>query len=412
MRLALALLWGAGCVPATSPGTSGLIPPHREPYFRAPESNRGVERYSAWFGDVSGAVLYFGLSPFWTLWWESGGDSSVDLQQPGDHLIGRFDMEGERFLPPLRVRPAGPDSRSSVWDVLAHSNGRIYYTTYFEEIGSVRPDGSDLETFEWLGVGFNELAEGPRGRIYVTRYSNRPSRVSQQEFGSVVILTPEGKLEREFRFEQREGVFTAPKSVAVDPGTGEIWLNADVFSRDGDVSYATLRLSAEGEVLERSSAAPELHFVAFGRDGVGWFAEDRDGELWLRATRGGQEIASSRLGPRAALEFVQDIKPAGEGEAVLALWSARAFLASLTEDRLAVSEIRFERPPDCVPPRGRSLLYTAVRHRDSIYGTLFCGSTVLSARAPARATGPRSPPRARAPARAAGPRFPLAWLRK
>ena len=126
-----------------------------------PPANRGSEAYSAWFADARGRMLYFGLSPFWQLWWRSGGDPLGDLAQPGDHLIGRFDLERETFLAPLRVRDGGPDVRSSIWDVLVHSNGRIYYTTYFEEIGSVNPDGTDVRAFEGLGRGFNELYEGP-----------------------------------------------------------------------------------------------------------------------------------------------------------------------------------------------------------------------------------------------------------
>ena len=39
------------------------------PWFRAPSWNAGPEPYSAWFGDAHDGVLYFGLSPFWTLWW-------------------------------------------------------------------------------------------------------------------------------------------------------------------------------------------------------------------------------------------------------------------------------------------------------------------------------------------------------
>ena len=127
--------------------------------YRAEPANTGTEHYSAWFGDTDGDVLYFGLSPFWELWWETGADALADLEEVGDHLIGRFDLRGEYFLPPLRVRAAEDGARSSVWDVLAHSNGRIYYTTYFEGIGSVRSDGSDARGLEPMTVGLDADAE-------------------------------------------------------------------------------------------------------------------------------------------------------------------------------------------------------------------------------------------------------------
>ena len=159
-------------------------------------ANRGDEAYSSWFADSDGRILYFGLSPFWELWWSREQDPLVDLEVPGDHLIGRFDLERETFLPPLRVRGLGPDSRSSVWDVLAHSNGRVYYTTYFEEIGSVKPDGSDARAFPDLGAGFNELYEGPSGNVYASRYSDAPARPERRRYGAIVELTPHGRLVR------------------------------------------------------------------------------------------------------------------------------------------------------------------------------------------------------------------------
>jgi hypothetical protein len=346
------------------------------------ELNRGAERYSAWFADSDGRVLYFGLSPFWTLWWETRGDPRADLEQPGDHLIGRFDLARRRFLPPLRVQPLGRVSRSSVWDVLVHSNGRIYYTTYFEEMGSVSPDGGDVRHFPDLGPGLNELTEGPRGRVYVTRYTSDPLDSQPERFGSVLVLTPDGVRVSEFRLESAAGRFTAPKSLAVDPATGEIWLNADVLHSDGTLSYATLRLAPDGDLLERRDGAPELHFVAFDRDGIGWFAEDRDGELWLRAARGEEQLGSVSLGRRPPLDFVQDLKPFGDRGVVAALWSGRAFLASLSEDGPVLRGVEFERPPDCVAPEGRSLLYSAIVAGSRVYGTLFCGTTILSAPLP------------------------------
>ncbi len=371
--LALALAALAAC------GRAGLPAAPERAWYRAGPWNAGPEPYSAWFADSDGRILYFGLSPFWSLWWQTARDPRADLREAGDHLIGRFDLERERFLAPLLVRRAGPDSRGSVWDVLVHSNGRIYYTTYFEEIGRVAPDGSDVRHFAGVGAGWNELVEGPAGLLYVTRYSDAPEDPGAQRRGSVGVFTPEGRLLRELPIEPREGSFRAPKSLAVDPASGEIWVNVDSFSAAGDVAYEALRLAPGGQVLERSPSPPELHFVAFDASGRGWFAEAEGRDLRLRVVAAGREIAAASLGARRPVDFVQDIRFAPDGAAILASWAARAFVARLAGGELRVREVRFELPPDCAPPRGPSLLYTAVFARGSLYATLFCRATILRA---------------------------------
>ena len=40
-----------------------------------------AERYCAWFGHVSGSVLYFGESPFWSAY-RAGGDDPGDQTPP------------------------------------------------------------------------------------------------------------------------------------------------------------------------------------------------------------------------------------------------------------------------------------------------------------------------------------------
>src|SRR5882672_1749346 len=177
----------------------------------------GPERYSSWFGDERNGVIYFGLSPFWTDMRAHGGDPTADLLEPSAHLIGRFEIERERFLPPLLVRRPGPDSRSSVWDVLAHPNGWVYYTTYFEEMGRVRPGMGDVERFDDLGPGLNELALGPDRNLYVTRYG------AEKKDGGVAVISPEGKRVREAALHAVDGALTAPKSIAVDPLSGDVF---------------------------------------------------------------------------------------------------------------------------------------------------------------------------------------------
>jgi hypothetical protein len=363
-------------------------PPDHAPtsVFRMERANRGVETYSAWFGDSGGRILYFGLSPFWELWWRTGGDARADLAKPGDHLIGRFDLERQTFLPPLRVRSMGFDARSSVWDVLAHSNGRIYYTTYFEEIGSVNPDGSDARAFSGLGAGFNELYEGPDGHIYVTRYSDAPRDVERQRYGAVVVLTPDGELVREIRFERDDQRFTAPKSLAVDPISGEIWLNTDTFWVDGSILHETLRLAPDGRVLSREVAPPELHFVRFDAGGRGYFAESLNAAFRLRITLGERELAVIPLGPRNPLDFIQDIHFTARGDTLLAFWSGRVTLVRQEGSVFRSVDLLLSRPEGCVPPQGRSLLYSAVAFGERIYATLYCGASILSAPIPARAS--------------------------
>ena len=339
-----------------------------------PAANRGAEPYSAWFGDARAGILYFGLSPFWTLWWRTGGDPRADLAQPGDLLIGRFDLEAERFLTPLRVGGIESRARASVWDVLAHSNGRIYFTTYFERVGSVAADGSDLRVFSGIGTGFNELWEGPGGHVYVTRYSDAPRDVAAQRYGAVVELTEEGSLVREIRFEKSAGSFTAPKSVAVDPVSGEIWLNTDTFQEDGGLLYETLRLASDGRVLERQLAPPELQFMSFDREGRGWFAELVDGDFRLRIEERGRRTHIP-LGRREGVDFVQDIKFSAEGHAAIAFWSGRVTLVRRAARGYAWWDLELPRPRECE----RFLVYTAVPYADRVYATLYCGATIVRA---------------------------------
>jgi hypothetical protein len=350
--------------------------------FRDDDWNSGRERYSAWFADSDGRVLYFGLSPFWELWWERDGDPLADLDEPGDHLIGRFDLETSAFLPPLRVRPAGPDARGSVWDVLAHSNGRIYYTTFFEEIGWVSADGSELRWLDGLGFGFNELVEGPDGNVYVTRYTDAPHTPERGEYGAVVVLTPEGELLREVRLESEGGAFTAPKSIAVDPGSREIWINTDTFHAEGPTEHEALRIAPDGRILERRAGPPELQFVYFDPRGRGWFAEVAEGALSLRLTEPGRAARELDLGPLAPLDFVQDIRSTPAGGAVLALWSGRVWLVEPAADGFLCEDLQLALPEDCTAPVGRSILYTALVHGKSVFATLACGPTVLRAPVP------------------------------
>lgn len=334
------------------------------------------ERYSSWFGDSDGRVLYFGLSPFWT---ESlrAGDPRGELERAGPHLVGRFELEGRRFLDPLVVRTVAQGARGSVWDVLAHSSGRIYYTTFFQEMGSVAGDGTEVVRFDGLGTGLNEIAESPRGELVVTRYGAQDP--SGRHYGAVVWLSEAGESIRETTLPERGGVRIAPKSVAVDPRSGEVWLNADRFGPGKQIGFEWLRLARNGLLLERHAAPPELLFPAFDPAGRGWFVWDERGRIVLRVREEGREIAHLELEARRAGDFAQDVSFAPDGRALVTLWSGRVHVVELgSEGALRGSVLQFEKPPDCRAPGAPALLYSAVAYAGRVYATLSCGVTLLS----------------------------------
>jgi hypothetical protein len=191
---------------------------------------------------------------------------------------------------------------------------------------------------------------------------------------------------REIRFERDDQRFTAPKSLAVDPTSGEIWLNTDTFWGDGSVLHETLRLAPDGRVLSREVAPPELHFIRFAAGGRGYFAESLNAAFRLRITTGERELAVIPLGPRNPLDFVQDIHFTARGDTLLAFWSGRVTVIRQEGSAFRSLDLLLSRPKRCVPPEGRSLLYSAVAFGEKIYATLYCGASILSAPIPTRAS--------------------------
>jgi hypothetical protein len=352
-----------------------------------PPANTGSERYSAWFADSDGHVLYFGLSPFWSLWWSRGRDPLADLDTPGDHLIGRFDLARREFLSPLRVRTAASGARGSVWDVLVHSNGWIYYTAFTEGVGRVDPGTGAVERFDAAGAGLNELAEGPEGLVFVTRYADSPrSDTDGRSGGSLVVLAPDGAVLREVPLPCAPDCIAAAKSVAVDPDSGEAWVNADLFHDDGRTTYAAYRVTSEGGIVEVRPAPPELLFGRYDERGRLFRIDDDSGRLVLRVERGGQELARIDLGPREPLDFAQDLHFAADGTAVVAFWSGRVELVVAPDGpRPERRSLRLRFPRECRPPRGRGIVYSAFLHGGDVWATLACGATLL--RAPVEAEG-------------------------
>ena len=159
----------------------------------------------------------------------SGGDPRADLRLEGPRPIGRFDLRTEQMLPALVASPdTSVPTHSGVWDVLAHPNGRIYYTTYFEESGYVELSTGRAVALDQLGVGLNELALGPKGSLLATRYGGEAGGS-----GSIVRFDPDGALLSEWALAGPAGVKVAPKSLAYDPTRRAVWLTTDLLPDAG-----------------------------------------------------------------------------------------------------------------------------------------------------------------------------------
>jgi len=330
-----------------------------------------AEDYCAWYGDSGDQVLYFGASPFWSALRQAGDDPSADLRAEGPQVIGRFDLKRLAFTEPLVV--GGPGARAGVWDVLAHPNGRIYFTTYFESAGYVDPTVGRVRRFESAGLGLNELYPGEDGVILATRYGEGTGGG-----GSVVVLDAEGAILAEYPLEAPEGYRVLPKSVAFDPLRKEIWVNTDLqptAPAQGEIRYDTRVLGPGGRERLRFER-PEVQFMTFGADGTGYFAE-RDGPLLnlrIRSPeRAGAAVLTGRIVPLddefdGDLDFVQDIHVDAEGRAVVTRWSGRIHLVSRHGE---IDLIQLPRPG------GDGLYYTGVLAGDRLCATYCAGVTVV-----------------------------------
>jgi hypothetical protein len=318
----------------------------------------------AWFGDAREDVLYFGISPFWRALREAGGDPRAELGFAGAREIGRFDLAQGRMLAPLAITPA--PARSGVWDVLAHPNGWIYFTTFWESAGRVDPASGRIEWFEAAGDALNELALLPDGRVLASRYGRDGAS------GSVVVLSERGELVAEHALAAGDGVVAAAKSVAYDAARDAVWVNTDLLPSSGaapahDARVISLR---DGRELARWSE-PELQFMTFAANGTGFLVEHSAGLLVLRVlspgARGplalaGRFIPLDEAFP-AALDFAQDVKLTPEGNAIVTRWSGVVHVASPS------GEVRRAE----LPRREGALYYTGVASNGEICATR-CGA--------------------------------------
>ena len=333
-----------------------------------------TERYCAWFGDARDGVLYFGEAAFWTAFRVHGRDPRADLRATGPQRIGRLDLAREQLLPALDVTTSG--ARSGVWDVLAHPNGRVYFTTFFESSGWVDPATGANGRFEELGTGLSELALASGGQLVAARYA-RPGHTH----GSVLRFSADGFLQGEYSLRGVGKARVAPKSVAYDPIREEIWALTDLLSPDGEGA-----VGHDARVLDRFGRerlrlrTPEIQFVSFAPDGTGYLAELDGSRLHLRVLAPGDAKSPHRRGRRILLDaefpkgfdFVQELHVAGGGRVVATRWSGWVHVVDPAADP-PVRTLRLPRIDD------EGLYYTGVLHGPRLCAT-YCSDLVVACR--------------------------------
>lgn len=327
----------------------------------------------SWFGDAFEDTLYFGESGFWAAMAGAGGDPRADLATAAPQVIGRFDLARERMLPPLAS--AVPLARSGTWDVLAHPNGRVYFTSFYDPAGAIdRATGQALR-FDAAGTGLNELALLPGGRIAATRYGG-----SAGGDGSLVVLDPDGTVVAEHALVPAPGATVAAKSLAFDPVRGALWVNTDVIPAGGGKSRHDARVHdlASGREIARF-AEPELHFPAFAPDGRGFFAWLTGSRLVLQITEPGE--ASGPEAGRVLLlddafpigvDFVQDVRIQRDGRVVATRWSGAVHVVAPDDTVRSVQ----------LPRADGGLAYTAIATGDRVCATQCAGVRVACASLP------------------------------
>ncbi len=328
--LAACLHWG--CVARESAPPPAAPPSGIRAFTAAPASS--AERACAWFADARDDVLYVGQAAFWNARRDADGDPTADLAVAAPKRIGRFDLARERWLPPWTVER---ESVSGTWDVLAHPNGRVYFSDLFGVSGFVDPEARTTRLLPAAGTGLNELALGPDDRVLATRYGG-----ADGEPGSIVVLAPDGGVLAEHALAPEPGFRVAAKSLAYDPIQGVVWVNTDLLPESmdggseldvphgsqGDVRFdARVMDLATGRERARFSS-PELQFMHFEPDGRGFFAWLEGTRLVLRETAPG-----TASGPTSGVaivldeafpigfDFVQEVRPTPDGNVLATRWS-------------------------------------------------------------------------------------------
>ncbi|MEE2679729.1 MAG: hypothetical protein VX546_14205 [Myxococcota bacterium] len=323
-----------------------------------------AEDYCAWYGDARDGVLYFGQAAFWSAMRAHDGDPLGDLATPGPQRIGRFDLRRERMLPALDVTAAG--ARSGVWDVYAHPNGRVYFTTFYEAMGAVDPETGAVQRFPALGLGLNEIAPGPGDSLLVTRYApNGPGPPGQ---GSLLVVSPEGTRIAEHALPAQAGYLAAPKTPALDTATGDYWITADLLPEraDGTPRNEAFVLGPDGTPRRRIET-PEIQFVA-DRRGTGLFRAERVGSRLELVRPGGPVVLDANFA--VGFDFAQDVKPGADAGAVVTQWSGQIHRVT------ANGAVRTRQFPKL---EADGLYYTGVRTGDRVCATYCAGIRVVCA---------------------------------
>jgi len=327
------------------------------------------ERSCAWFGNRDGDTLYFGEAAFWPSYRAHERDPRADLRATGPQQIGRMDLSTERLLAPLDV--TRPGARSGVWDVLAHPNGRVYFTTFFETSGWVDPRTGAQRRFDAVGTGLAELALATGGQIVGARYG-RPSHPN----GSVVRFSADGFVVAEVPLAAPEGHRVAPKSVAYDPRREETWVLTDLLPEKGDgvITHDARVIDRWGRERLRMTH-PEIQFVHFEPDGTGHLAELDGAQLSLRTLAPGDAEAPLERGRvvpldagfPAGFDFVQDLQVADDGRVAATRWSGWVHVVGRAGEARAVRMPQLD---------DEGLYYTGVLRGERLCATYCSGRTV------------------------------------
>jgi hypothetical protein len=130
---------------------------------------------------------------------------------------------------------------------------------------------------------------------------------------------------------------------------------------------------ADGRELARWSS-PELQFMAFAADGVGFLVERSEERLMLRVVPPGSGVPLQLAGRLFVLDeafppldFAQDVKLAPDGAAIVSRWSGVVHVAS-PDGRVRRLEL---------PKREGALYYTGVARDGAICATRCAGIDVV-----------------------------------
>jgi len=323
----------------------------------------------SWYADAREGVLYFGVSAFWQGLRDSGSPLGV-LEGQGPQVIGRFDLERRAFLPALtlaRGRAAG------VWDVLAHENGRLYFSVFYGVSGFRDLESGAVQRFDQLGKGLNEWARGPDGTLFVTRYA-----AAENTGGALLWIDLDGNLLGQFSLgSEGSDERVLPKSVAWDPGRQLAWVTSDQLpAAAGASGHPTLVLDLAGAQVARIDDV-EVQILAFAGDATGYFAVATGNGLELFVLPPGNpkaDLAGARrilLDPLfdRRLDFAQGIEVGETGRVLVTTWSGRVF--AVDPKSFAVETIAFPRL------HAGGLYYAAATYRGTTCASYCAGVGVV-----------------------------------